>query len=135
MIKVVDGEPLPAPAPRPTNGGDDRGKLKLLFLMGLLLVFVGGPGLRAAVGRFPAAAIIGAVTGFFAWWIAASLFAAAAVGIIAFELSLFSGLHQAMRGGPGGPGGWGGGGWSGGGGGSWGGGGGGFGGGGASGRW
>ena len=134
MIKVVDGEQLPAPpmAQRPLNN-IDGGRLHSLFVIGLILVFVVGGFLRSVVGRLPAAGVIGGVLGVIAWFIASSLIAAAVVGIIAFVFTLAGG--GAGRGGLG-RGGWGGG-WSGGssGGGGFGGGGGGFGGGGASGRW
>jgi len=134
MIKVVDGEPLPAPSAqqRPLNSIDGRG-LHSLFVIGLILVFVVGGILRSAVGRLPAAGVIGGVLGVIAWFIASSLIAAVVVGMIAFVFTLAGG--STGRGGLGG--GFGGGGWSGGsgGGGGFSGGGGGFGGGGASGRW
>ena len=134
MIKVVDGEQLPAPsAPQRPLNNFDGGKLHSLFIIGFILVFVVGGILRSAVGRLPAAGVMGAILGVIAWFIASSLIAAAVVGIIAFVFTLAGG--SAGRGGLGG--GWGGGGWSGGsgGGGGFSGGGGGFGGGGASGRW
>jgi uncharacterized protein len=100
-------------------------------------VFAVGGALRAMLGRFPAAAIVGAGIGVLAWFIAAPLLVAALVGIVGFVLTLFGGaiggVPRGRRGGWGGGGFGGGGGWGGGGG--FGGGGGGFGGGGASGRW
>jgi uncharacterized protein len=134
MIKVVDGEQLPAPPPaqRPFEN-IDGGKLHSLFIIGFILVFVVGGILRSALGRLPAAGVMGGILGVIAWFIASSLIAAGVVAIIAFVFTLAGG--SAGRGGLGG--GWGGGGWSGGsgGGGGFSGGGGGFGGGGASGRW
>jgi uncharacterized protein len=140
MIKVVDGEPLPEPAPRGrTWVRGVGGNLETVLIVGFVLVFVVGGVLRAMFGRLPAAALIAGATGIIAWVIVSSLIAAAIVGGIAFMLSLLAGAPRMGRAGwyPGGfgGGGWssgGGGGWSGGG---WGGGGGGFGGGGASGRW
>jgi uncharacterized protein len=134
MIKVVDGEQLPAPpaAQRPFDK-IDGGKLHSLFIIGFILVFVVGGILRSALGRLPAAGVMGGILGVIAWFIASSLIAAVVVAIIAFVFTLAGG--SSGRGGLGG--GWGGGGWSGGsgGGGGFSGGGGGFGGGGASGRW
>jgi uncharacterized protein len=134
MIKVVDGEQLPAPpaAQRPFDN-IDGGKLHSLFIIGFILVFVVGGILRSALGRLPAAGVMGGILGVIAWFIASSLIAAVVVAIIAFVFTLAGG--SSGRGGLGG--GWGGGGWSGGsgGGGGFSGGGGGFGGGGASGRW
>ena len=139
MIRVVDGEPLPEPARAPGAGAQGGGlNLEALFVIGFILVFVVGGVLRAMIGRLPAAAVIGAATGFIAWAMVASLVAAGVVTIIAFVFTLLSGTAthagRATRGGWRPPGGFGGGGWGGGGGG-FGGGGGGFGGGGASGRW
>ena len=135
MIKVVDGEQLPSPpaAQRPFDN-IDGGKLHSLFIIGFILVFVVGGILRSALGRLPAAGVMGGILGVIAWFIASSLIAAVVVAIIAFVFTLASG--SAGRGGLG-RGGWGSGGWSGGsgGGGGFSGGGGGFGGGGASGRW
>ncbi len=138
MIKVVDGEPLPAPqtqwrSPSQVNGGN----LHSLFIVGMILVFVVGGILRSAVGRLPAAGLIGGVAGVIAWLLVSSVAAAAVAGVIAFIFTLLGGGS-----GRGGYGGWtggsgygGGGGFGGGGGGGFSGGGGGFGGGGASGRW
>jgi len=141
MIRVVDGEPLPAPEARPSSGQAPVG-LEALFVIVLVLAFVVGNVLRAIVGRLPAATVVGGAAGVIAWMIAASLALAAVVAFVGFVFTLMSGTAgraaRASRGGWRPPegfggGGLGGGGWSGGGG--WGGGGGGFGGGGASGRW
>jgi uncharacterized protein len=130
LIRVIDGEPLPEPA-TPRSGADPR-SLETYFVLFFAIVFAGGRALRAMLGRFPAAALVGAGTGVLAWFIAAPIFVAALVGIVGFVLTLLGGAMGGIpRGGRGG--GWGGGGFGGGGGFS--GGGGGFGGGGASGRW
>jgi uncharacterized protein len=135
MIKVIDGEPLPEPKvwTTPKVGWES---FQHLLVIGFILVFVVGGILRAIFGRFPAAALIGGITGILAWVLVASLAAAVVVALIAFVFTLLGGMPGAGRRGRGGWGGGlpGGGGWSSGGG-SWGGGGGGFGGGGASGRW
>lgn len=126
MIKVIDGEPLPPPKRAAASGSYDIESL--LFVAFGLVVVVGGM-LRALLGRFPAAALMGGGLGLLAWLVAASLFAALLVGIMAFVFVLLGGAGRGFgghgRGGFGG--GFGGGGFSGGGGG--------FGGGGASGRW
>jgi len=134
MIKVIDGEPLPAPdkhsrAPQSSNAGS----LQSMFIIGIVMVVVVGGILRAVLGRVPAAVLIGGATAGIAWIIVSSLLAAVVVGIIAFVFTLLGGASGLGRG-PRIGGGWGSGGFGGGGGG-WGGGGGGFGGGGASGRW
>jgi uncharacterized protein len=131
MIKVIDGEPLPPPqAWKAPKVGVEA--YQTLFVVGFILVVVGGGILRALFGRLPAATLIGGAIGAIAWLLVASLAAAVVVGIIAFVFTLFGGMPRIGRPGYGGYRG-GGGGFGGGGG--WSGGGGGFGGGGASGRW
>lgn len=138
MIKLVDGESLPASQPkRPTPG--NAGNLEALFVIGFILVIVVGGILRQIIGRVPAAGIVGGVAGVAAWFIVGAIAVGVIAAVVAFVFSLAAGNSGLpMRGGRGG--GWGGGfpggggGWSSGGG--WGGGGGGMGGGGgASGRW
>jgi len=150
MLKVVDGEPLPAPDKKwKANNGTDR----LMKFLGFALF--GGLVLRNIIGRAPAAVVSGLSSGGMAWWLHSPLPAVYLIGggmFFAVLLIGFGGLgglwnaassgrvfRDSSRGG-----GWGGGGFGGGGfgGGFGGGGGGGFsggggmgGGGGASGRW
>jgi uncharacterized protein len=138
MIRVIDGEPLPARAPAATG----QGFLQSLPVL-LVLAFVVGAVLRSILGRFLGAFAAGGMVGFVAWLIAGALAAALLAGIVAFLVTLLGGGGLGRRGryyGGGYRGGWGGGGFGGTRGGGFGGGGfrgggGGFGGGGASGRW
>jgi len=135
MIRVIDGEPLPAPARAAPPAGD--GVLQVLPVL-LILAVVAGAILRRMLGRFVGSAATGGVVGALAWLLAGTLALALLAGIVAFFFTLVSGVGGSGRryygGFPGGGWGGGGGGWSGGGGG-FSGGGGSFGGGGASGRW
>ena len=128
MMRVIEGEPLPPQQRAAASGSYDIESL--LFIAFGLVVVVGGM-LRALLGRFPAALLMGGGLGLLAWLVAASLFAALLVGGMAFLFVLLGGSGRGLgghsRGGFGGGGFGGGGGFSGGGGG--------FGGGGASGRW
>ncbi|SFU70135.1 TPM domain-containing protein [Pseudoduganella namucuonensis] len=144
MMKVIEGEPLPAAAsaPRAREEGGIGGMLPVALVAAVVL----GGVLRAVLGRVAGAAITGGVIGVGAWLIAGAVTAALLAGGIAFLFTLFGGgrmgglggiaMGRGHSGGFGG-GGFGGGGFGGGGGGGggWSGGGGGFGGGGASGRW
>ena len=134
MIRVIDGEPLPAPAKAAPPVGD--GVLQILPVL-LILAVVAGAILRRMLGRFVGSAATGGVVGGLAWLLAGTLAIALLAGIVAFFFTLVSGVGGSGRryygGFPGG--GWGGGGFGGGGGGGFSGGGGSFGGGGASGRW
>jgi uncharacterized protein len=135
ITKLIDGEPLPPPAPRrdAARGVDLESALVLVLVV---VVFVGAT-LHRLLGRFLGSAATGGVAGFVALALVGTMVAAVGAGVLAFLLSLMLGgsgwrLASGRRGG-----GWtGGGGWGGGSSpGGWSGGGGGFGGGGASGRW
>ncbi len=131
IIKVIDGEPLPPPE---QAGGGGRQDVESLMFMGFVIAVALGGMLRALIGRFPAAALVGGVLGGLAWLTVASGLIALFSGLAAFVFVLLGGAGRGMggHGGGGFGGGSSGGGYSGGG---FSGGGGGFGGGGASGRW
>lgn len=124
MMQVIVGEPLPAPKRVALQGKQDY---ESLMLMGFVIAMALGGMLRAMLGRFPAAVLVGGVLGGLAWLVAASTVIAVLAGIAAFVFVLLGGGRHSGLGGYGG--------FGGGGGGGFGGGGGGFGGGGASGRW
>ena len=137
IIRVIDGEALPAPSNRPgTASGDIQQTVQqyvpLLFILALA---VGGV-LRATLGKVAGSMVTGGVVAVIAWFVVGAVSIAAAAGVVALVLTLMGGgmLGRGLGGlyGGGGRGGLGGGGGVGGG---FGGGGGGFGGGGASGRW
>ncbi|HJT62653.1 MAG TPA: YgcG family protein [Burkholderiales bacterium] len=137
MMRVIDGEPLPAPAK--SAPGAQGGTFQMLPVL-LILALVAGSILRAVLGRFLGAAATGGAVGFVAWILAGAMAMALLAGVVAFVFTLMGGGGRRLGGFPGmyGGGGFGrGGGWGGGGfgGGGFRGGGGGFGGGGASGRW
>jgi uncharacterized protein len=129
IIRVVDGEPLPAPGRSPASGTGDFGRfIPIIFILALA---VGGV-LRSALGRFPGALVTGGAVAVIAWFLVGALSMALFAGAIALFVTLMSGGMGrygmgGYYGGGMGRGGMGGGGFSGGGGG--------FGGGGASGRW
>ncbi|MBU6503677.1 MAG: YgcG family protein [Burkholderiales bacterium] len=134
MIKVVDGEPLPAPAEtRAPPAGVD---LRHLLPLGLVLAIVAGGLLRAMFGQTLGALLGGGLIGVVIWLLTGTLMIAALASLVGFVFILLNAAsgRGMWWGGPGGGGGFGGGGFGGGGGG-FSGGGGGFGGGGASGKW
>jgi uncharacterized protein len=139
MIKLINGEALPAPTgPQKAGAGVADGIEGLAGYMPLflILVLVGGAILRRLFGNVPGALATAAATGGLAWLLAGAISLALLAAIAAFFFTLVgSRSHGWGRGLPG-VGGFGGGGFGGGGGGGgFGGGGGGFGGGGASGKW
>ena len=130
IIKVVDGEALPAVAPR--SGPKGLSFNPEWLIAGFVLFSVINRGLRAVLGRLGAAAAMALVAGFIIWLVISSVIGASIAGVVAFVISLLGGWRGSFGGGYGGSGG--GGSWSSGGGG-FGGGGGRSGGGGASGGW
>jgi uncharacterized protein len=75
MLKVVDGEPLPAPDKRwRANNGTDR----LMKFLGFALF--GGLMLRNFIGRAPAAAVSGLSSAGMAWWLHSPLLAVGVIG-------------------------------------------------------
>jgi len=128
IIRVIDGEPLPAPSGTRAGGAADIQQYAPVIL--ILALVIGGV-LRAVLGRFPGALATGGVVAVLAWLFAGAVSIALVAGVIALVFTLLGGGMGGLgvggnRGGFG-SGGFGGGGFSGGGGG--------FGGGGASGRW
>jgi uncharacterized protein len=132
LIKLVDGEPLPAPQHTPAANVDIASLLPLVFILSIV---VGGI-LRRLLGQFPGALATGAVAGGITWLLAGILGLTMLMGFAGFVITLMAaggGGRWSSHGYGGGFGGGFGGGLGGGGG--FGGGGGGFGGGGASGNW
>ena len=131
IIRVVDGEPLPAAGKTPIGGvGSIQQYAPFLFILALAI----GGVLRATIGKVPGSLVTGGAVAVVAWFIAGALSMALFAGVLALFVTLLGGgmgghgmggYYGGMGGG--GRGGRGGGGFSGGGGG--------FGGGGASGRW
>lgn len=124
LVRLIDGEPLPAPRDQDKAGASESGLPVLLFAVVAL-----GSVLRAIFGQLFGASIVSAVIGVAVWLLFGSLMFALLAAIFAFVITLFGGGGRGGRyGGINvGSGGFGGGVFRGGGGG--------FGGGGASGRW
>ena len=140
IIKVIEGEPLPAPVQYSASySGGVEGSFEIVLGTAFMIFMVGNIILRQLLGRLPSGLIVGGLVGALAWVMLLSLFWAIAAALVAFLFSLIfgaSGLGSHFPSGwsSGGRGGWGSGG-GGFGGGGFGGGGGSFGGGGASGDW
>jgi len=138
LIKLIEGEPLPAPS---APGGFDSGANFQTILWLIVALAIAQPFLLGLFGRLKGSLAAGGIVGAIVWVFAGVVVFAVLGGMIAFLVSLFIDSAGTSRRsgwsshGPGG--GWSGGGWSGGGGSSGGfsGGGGDFGGGGASGSW
>jgi len=137
MIRIIDGEPLPAPEPPHWQSPKLYDYIDPFNPFVLAAVFVISGILRGALGRLAGSIATGGFVGVVAWLFVGSIAASFVVGLIAFVFAMFIDMIPSGTGSS--RGGFGGGGWSGGGSssdsGGFSGGGGSFGGGGASGSW
>jgi uncharacterized protein len=95
IMRVVSGEPLPAPTERQSESGGLGPLLPVLFL----LTVVAGGLLRALLGRLPGAAVTGGLVGFLAWLLSGAILVAVAAGIVALGVTLVGGGMGAYVGG------------------------------------
>ncbi len=111
IIRVVDGEPLPAPqALRQRGGSGDFGGLLNPFV--IVGAVVAGAILRSLLGRLIGSVATGGLIGVLAWFIVGSLVVAIVAGLIALVFTMLSDSFGSP--GSGRTGGWSGGGYSGG---------------------
>lgn len=97
MLKVIDGEPLPAPQPKSSAiGVDDLGQL--LPVVFIIAIVIGGI-LRAVLGPFLGALATGGGIGLVAWFIIGVLSLSVMAGVIAFIVTLIGGGLGGGRGG------------------------------------
>jgi uncharacterized protein len=99
IIAVIDGEPLPAPAPEASHGQDFSdwigffNPLNPFFIVGIAAV---GSILRSMFGRLIGSAATGGVIGALAWYLLGSIAIAALLGsIISVVAFFFGGIMQA----------------------------------------
>jgi uncharacterized protein len=90
IIRVIDGEKLPAPEPRQQSSSDWLSHIDLLNPFTLFAVFVVGAILRATLGRLIGAVATGGVVGLLAWLVVGSLAASIIVAFIAFVVTMFA---------------------------------------------
>jgi uncharacterized protein len=90
IIRVIDGEPLPAPEPQQSfGGGQDR--FDILFNPLILFgVFAVGGVLRTLLGRLLGSVAIGGVFGVVAWLAVGSLLVSAIAALAAFAFAMFA---------------------------------------------
>jgi uncharacterized protein len=90
IIKVVNGEPLPAPTPRSHQSSrtGDFGDLLNPFI--IVAAFVGGAVLRGLLGRLVGSVATGGLIGVLAWFIVGSLALSVVAGVIALVFTMLS---------------------------------------------
>ena len=88
FIRVVDGEPLPAPSARSSQGIDDvQQYAPMLFILALA---VGGV-LRATLGKVPGSLVTGGVVAVIAWFVVGAISMALVAGVVALFVTLLGG--------------------------------------------
>src|SRR5580704_10808240 len=98
IIRVVDGEPLPAPEPRREQGSSFLSHVDLLNPFTLFAVFIVSTILRTTLGRLIGAVATGGIVGALAWLIAGSLAASFIAAIIAFLFTMFAEIPTSSSG-------------------------------------
>jgi len=94
MLKVIDGEPLPAPDQAWKKDGSSL-PIPMLLIGGFVLMGI----LRPLLGRVPAAGVIGLAGGGLTYWLTTQVLQALGAGALVFVLALFSGFGGMGRGG------------------------------------
>lgn len=89
IIKVIDGEPLPAPAARPQDdwGIDTIEQYGMFLLFGVL---IGGGFLRSIFGRLFGSLATGGLVTALVWFVAGTLLVGSVLGVVAFVFTLIS---------------------------------------------
>lgn len=95
MLKVIDGEPLPAPDQAWKKDGAPQLPLPMLLVGGFILMGF----LRPLLGRVPAAGVIGLGGGGLVYWMTSQVLQALGAGVLVFVLALFFGFGGMARGG------------------------------------
>jgi uncharacterized protein len=98
ILRVIDGEPLPAPAPRPQQSWSlpDRVGDALPFIIFGAIALSGF--LRMALGRLVGSVATGGIVGLLAWFILGSLALSSLAAAIAFVFTLFGGSFASSSG-------------------------------------
>jgi uncharacterized protein len=99
MIRVIDGEKLPAPEPEHWRSPVLFNTIDPLNPFVIVGVFIVGGILRTTLGRLFGSAATGGFVGFLAWLFVGSIAVAAIVALIAFVFAMFSDMIPAGGGG------------------------------------
>src|SRR5574340_212375 len=92
IIKVIEGEPLPAPVQySATYSGDVEGSFEIVLGAAFMIFMVGTIILRQLLGRLPSGLIVGGLIGALAWVMLLSMFWAIVAALVAFLFSLIFG--------------------------------------------
>lgn len=92
IIKVIEGEPLPAPVQYSASySGGVESDFEIVLGTAFMIFMVGNIILRQLLGRLPSGLIVGGLVGALAWVMLLSLFWAIMAALVAFLFSLIFG--------------------------------------------
>jgi uncharacterized protein len=90
MIRVIDGEPLPAPRPEASHNGDPGLLLNIIFSpFGLLGYAAIAAAMRGLLGRLLGSGVTAGVVGAIIWFLMGSMVISVIFGIVAFFVTMF----------------------------------------------
>lgn len=90
IIRIIDGEPLPAPKPEASHGVDSDTFFDLVFSPFGFFAYVIIAGIfRGILGRLLGSGVTAGVVGGVTWFLLGSIAAAGILGVIAFFLTIF----------------------------------------------
>lgn len=87
ILKVIDGEPLPAPRRLTANSGNGIDPFNPFLIVGVIVL---GSILRGAMGRLVGSVVTGGLAAVAAWFLIGTLTVSVIAGIIAFVFTLIS---------------------------------------------
>ena len=91
IIRVVDGEPLPAPSARASQGVGDVDDVRQVAPMLFILALAVGGVLRATLGKVPGSLVTGGVVAVIAWFVVGAISMALVAGVVALFVTLLGG--------------------------------------------
>ncbi len=90
MIRVIDGEKLPAPEPPHWQAPNPLDYIDPFNPFVLVVLFFGGAFLRSMFGRLIGSVVNGGIIGLLAWLVVGSLPASILAGVVVFVVSMLA---------------------------------------------
>jgi len=89
IIRVIDGEPLPAPKPEASHSVDSSDLLNFFFPFGFLAYAAIAAIMRGLMGRLLGSGVTAGVVGAIVWFLLGSIVVSGILGVAAFFLTMF----------------------------------------------
>ena len=89
IIRIIDGEPLPAPKPEASHSVDSSDLLNFFFPFGFLAYAAIAAIMRGLMGRLLGSGVTAGVVGAIVWFLLGSIVVSGILGVAAFFLTMF----------------------------------------------